>query len=222
MYMKKKNKVAKPITDAAGFDIKSDDAWSAYEDLLENFGAAKVLDEMAKAMSTDNLADLIAGICRDWDYPSPYLVGQDDEIIEDSKQVKDYDEDEYDYDDPAIEYESDIVSIPFKIKFNEYLVEGYAAVNVQYTIESVHGGDANSFDDPPWAEYTLTSIEDAEIEGVEIEGIEIDGNYIEDEELYSEIEKAIAADQFRDLFSILDYGKLADELIDEHGFEYGL
>lgn len=79
-------------------DVNSDNAFDVLYDMIELFGCEEMLDALAKAMGTSDLADNLTYICRQYDYdPNPDYV---DESLNESNQHKyigyeDVDENKY-------------------------------------------------------------------------------------------------------------------------------
>jgi len=56
-----------------GWEIKRGKEWDAYEEALEIFGAESLVDQIAQAMSKDDLGETIAFIYRNNDIDSEFL-----------------------------------------------------------------------------------------------------------------------------------------------------
>jgi hypothetical protein len=65
--------VISKIKEDYGWGIQRGKEWDAFEDALEVFGAERLVEELARAMETDDLGDTLSFIFRNWEYESPYL-----------------------------------------------------------------------------------------------------------------------------------------------------
>ena len=63
----------------ASSDVYPSDAWAAYEDLVDNFGADDVLEEFARYMSDNMLADYCGTYARYRDHDFYFNDDEDDE-----------------------------------------------------------------------------------------------------------------------------------------------
>lgn len=75
----------KLVRDDYGWEISSDKAWDAYESVKTELGADELLQELVRAMGTDEVEKAVADIARDWDEETEDI----DELVEltDSEEV---------------------------------------------------------------------------------------------------------------------------------------
>ena len=102
-----KIKDARKISDDYGWEIKPQNAWAAFERLKHELGDAELLDEIAQAMSFDDLAETLAFICRMNDIEIPQLEGNAEEETDDFTDEELAAIEEADFKDSAIEVEID-------------------------------------------------------------------------------------------------------------------
>lgn len=69
----------------ASSDVYPSDAWEAYEDLVDNFGADDVLDEFARYMPDDMLADYCETFARYHDHDFYFNDDEDEDEDEDDE-----------------------------------------------------------------------------------------------------------------------------------------
>lgn len=80
-----------------GWSISSDNAWDALDEFTEAYGAEYALDALARAMSTDELAENMEYICRMHNFSGSFLDGYEDE--DEDYEDEDYEDEDYEDED---------------------------------------------------------------------------------------------------------------------------
>lgn len=83
MFLKKKlhesSKKGNRLREDYGWEIKSGSEWDAFDYLAEVLGYEELAVSLAKAMGTNELSDLLAYICRNYDIEGDFIEGYEEE-----------------------------------------------------------------------------------------------------------------------------------------------
>lgn len=76
--------------DYQGVEVRRGEEWEAFEDALEVFGADTLVQEIVRALDTNELREVLSFIFRMHDYESPYLKDfdyNDDTFFESRRKI---------------------------------------------------------------------------------------------------------------------------------------
>lgn len=94
---KAKETPKKKLTEDYGWEVKRGKEWDLLKLMIDTFGTEEILDNLAQALSRDELGDNLAYICRMLDFDNEYMEDYNDEEEDEDEEDEDFefDEDEY-------------------------------------------------------------------------------------------------------------------------------